>query len=445
MAKPAEARLVRSIRRWDLVAVTINAVIGAGIFGLPARVFGFIGDFSVVAFLVCAVFASLIVICFAEVGSRFSETGGPYLYAREAFGSVVGFEAGWLMWLARVSAFAANANLLVGYAGYFLPVIARGAGRNVFLCTVAASLMAINIIGVRNAARANNLFTAGKLIPIALFLAAGLWFTDWDRFTFAVAPGYAQFSTSVLLLVYAFTGFEMAVIPSGEIRDPQKNIPMALLTAIAVIASVYLLIQIVCIGTLPELASSQRPLADAASRFMGRAGASIISAGIVISIAGNLHITLLSASRIPFAMAERGELPRFLGVTHTRFHTPHSAILLTGAVMLVLTISGTFIYALTISTLARLMIYITTCAALPVLRRKAGAPRALLQVPGGVAVAAAAILLACWLLSNSTWREARDTAIAAVLGFVIFAASGLHQANVKGTEERGSQNGISAG
>jgi amino acid transporter len=152
-----------------------------------------------------------------------------------------------------------------------------------------------------------------------------------------------------LLLVYAFTGFEMAVIPSGEIRDPRRNIPMALLTAMAVIASVYLLIQIVCIGTLPELAGSQRPLADAADRFLGRAGAAIISAGVVISIIGNLRITLLSASRIPFAMGEREELPPVLGATHPRFHTPHYAILLTGAVMLALALSGTFIYALTIS------------------------------------------------------------------------------------------------
>jgi APA family basic amino acid/polyamine antiporter len=420
MTMPARPGLVRSIGRLDLIAVTINAIIGAGIFGLPAKVFGLIGNFSVIAFLVCAVFASLIVICFAEVGSRFRDTGGPYLYAREAFGPVVGFEAGWLMWLARVSAFAANGNLLVGYAGWFWPAIASPTGRYVFLSVVTIALMAINIVGVRNATRVNNLFTAGKLIPIALFIAAGLWFADWGHFAFHGAPGYAPFSSSVLLLVYAFTGFEMATIPSGEIRNPQRSIPLALLTAIALVAALYLLIQIVCIGSLPELAGSQRPLADAANRFMGHAGAAIISAGIVVSIAGNLHITILSASRIPFAMGERGELPRFLGATHPRFHTPHWAILFTGAIMLALALSGSFIYALTISTLARLTIYITTCAALPVLRRKTSAP---LEVPGGALIALAAILLAAWLLSNSTWREARDTAIAAAFGLIIFAVS----------------------
>jgi basic amino acid/polyamine antiporter, APA family len=406
-----------------LVAAVVNAVIGAGIFGLPARVFGLIGDYSIIAFLVCAVFVSLIVICFAEVGSRFSDTGGPYLYAHEAFGPIAGFATGWLMWLARVTAFAANANLLVGYAAYFWPPIASGLVRMVFLCAVALLLIAINITGVRHATRANNLFTVGKLIPVGLFIAAGLWFTDWSRFAFATIPGHAQFSSSVLVLVYAFTGFEMAVIPSGEIRDPRRDIPIALLSAMAVIASIYVLIQVACIGTLPGLANSARPLADAANRMLGGAAASAISAGIVVSIAGNLHITLLSASRIPFAMGARGELPRFLGATHARFRTPHYAILLTGAVMLTLAILGTFIYGVTISTLARMMIYITTCAALPFLRKKAGAPKALLEVPGGIAIAIAAIALAVWLLSSSTFPEARDTAIAAALGLLIFAVS----------------------
>jgi len=413
--------------RLDLVAITINAVIGAGIFGLPGKVFGLIGDFSVLAFLICAVFAALIVLCFAEVGSRFSDTGGPYLYTREAFGPTIGFGAGWLMWVARVSAFAANSNLLVGYAAYFAPEIGSGMGRNIFLCAVTLLLVAVNFAGVRRAARLNNLFTAGKLIPIVVLILAGLWFVDWSRFTFAATPAYAPFSTSVLLLVYAFTGFEMAVIPSGEIRDPRKNIPIALLSAIGLIAIVYLLIQVVCIGTLPDLAASQRPVADAASRVLGRAGAVFITAGIVISIAGNLHVTLLSASRIPFAMGQRGELPRWLGATHPRFQTPHLSILFTGCVVLVLALSGTFVYAVTVSTLARLVIYIGTCAALVVLRRQKSAPQALLQLPGGVLIPGAAILLALWLMSSNTWREVRDTSIAAALGFAILAISKQRQ------------------
>ncbi len=412
--------LLRTFGRADLIAVTINAVVGAGIFGLPSKVFALIGTFSLVAFLVCALFAGLIVLCFAEVGSRFSGTGGPYLYVREAFGPTAGFGAGWLMWLARVSAFAANSNLLVGYAAWFYPPIASPMGRNVFLCAVTLFLVAVNITGVRHAARLNNLFTAGKLIPLAVLIAVGLWFVNWPQISFPATPSWAPFSSSVLLLVYAFTGFEMAVIPGGEIRDPRRTIPVALITAIAVIAVLYILLQIVCIGVLPGLAASQRPIADAAARILGPTGAAFISAGIVISITGNLHITLLSASRIPFAMGERAELPSWLGKAHPRFRTPHLALLLTGCVVLALSLSGTFVYAVTISSLARLATYSAVAASLVILRRQPGAPAAALRLPGGPLIPGAAILLALWLLSNSTWREARDTALAAALGFAIY-------------------------
>jgi amino acid transporter len=234
-------------------------------------------------------------------------------------------------------------------------------------------------------------------------------------------PAPAAFSSAMMLLVYAYTGFEIAVIPAAEIRDPRRDLPMAILTAIAVVAVFYILIQIVCIGTLPGLAASERPLADAARRFLGRPGAAIISAGAVISIAGNLNVVMLSASRLPFAMAARGELPGILAAVNQRFRTPHASILLTSTLMAALTLSGTFLYAVTISTLARLLIYAGTCAALPVLRRSAAAPSSTFRAPAGVLVSFAVLVLATWLLWNSTWREARDTAIAAAIGLSVYA------------------------
>ncbi len=422
MAQQTEEGLVRGIRRWDLIAVAINGIIGAGIFGLPSEVFRLIGGWSVVAFAACALVVTLIILCFAEVASRFSGTGGPYLYAREAFGPLVGFEVGWLMWLARLTAFAANCNLLVKYLGYFWPDATTDLWRAVVIIVVVAALTAVNVIGVRDAAILSNLFTVGKLIPILLFVSVGLFFISPQNFSFETSPGYADFSRSVLLLIYAFTGFEMAVIPAGEVRDPRRNLPLALLTAISVVAVLYILIQVVCIGTLPELATSERPLADAGSRFLGSAGAAVISAGVLISITGNLNVLILAGSRLPFAMSERGELPEAVSATHSRFRTPYVAIAVTAAVMLALTLWSSFTSQVTISAIARLLAYAATCTALVILRRKPDAPPALFKTPAGIAVAAVALALAIWLLSNSRLIEARDSAVAASIGLAIFLA-----------------------
>ncbi|HEV7475700.1 MAG TPA: amino acid permease [Pyrinomonadaceae bacterium] len=421
MPKPTSEGLVRGIRRWDLVAITINGIIGAGIFGLPAKVFALIGSYSLLAFVACAFVVTLIILCFAEVSSRFDQTGGPYLYAREAFGGTVAFEVGWLIWLARLTAFAANCNLLVSYAGYFWPAAATGVWRVVIIVTVTAALALINILGVRQAAIASNVFTVGKLLPMTIFAVVGLFFLSPHSFALGPAPPVGAFSQSVLLLIYAFTGFEMAAIPAGEVQNPQRYLPRALLIAIGVVASLYILIQVVCVGTLPELAQSQKPLADAGSRFMGAAGGALISAGAIISITGNLNIVLLSGSRVPFAMAEQKQLPAWVGKIHPRFATPYVAIICTAAVMLVLTLKQSFVQALTISAIARLLTYAATCAALPVLRRsKASAP--LFKLPGGTVIAVLALLLAAWLLSNSTAKEAIISTIVGVVGLVICVA-----------------------
>jgi APA family basic amino acid/polyamine antiporter len=420
LAGKSEAGLIRGIRRWDLVAIAINGIIGAGIFGLPAKVFSLIGSYSLIAFVVCAVVVTLIILCFAEVGSRFEETGGPYLYAREAFGPTVAFEIGWLIWLARLTAFAANCNLLVNYLGYFFPSATDAYWRAAVITIVVVVLTTINILGIRQAATVSNLFTVGKLIPLIIFIAVGLFFLQPHAFALGPRPTSGAFSQSVLLLVYAFTGFEMAAIPAGEVHNPKKQLPHALLLAIAVVAFLYILIQIVCVGTLPELAQSQKPLADAATRFMGTAGGAIISAGAMISIIGNLNILVLSGSRIPFAIGERQQLPSFIAKVHPRFSTPHVAILITAALMLVLTLKSSFVAALTISAIARLVTYGATCIALPVLRWRNDAPPAGFRLRYGTVIAILALLLAAWLLANSTWQEARAAAIAAAVGLLIY-------------------------
>jgi amino acid transporter len=417
-----EADLVRGIRRWDLVAITINGIIGAGIFGLPSKVYALIGTYSLIAFVACALVVALIILCFAEVSSRFDETGGPYLYAREAFQPAVAFEIGWLIWLARITAFAANCNLLINYLSFFWVPATTPLWRASIIVLVVAVLAVINLLGIRQAAIVSNAFTIGKLVPIIIFIAAGLFFLNPQAYGFGPAPTTGAFSQSVLLLVYAFTGFEMATIPAGEVRDPQKSLPRALLIAILVVAVLYILIQVVCVGTLPGLKDSTKPLADAGSQFLGAAGGAIISAGAIISITGNLNILLLSGSRLPFAMAEQKQLPAFVGSIHKSFFTPWVSIVITAALMLFLTLKSSFVAALTISTIARLVTYAATCLALPVFRFRRETPAAAFRLPGGSIIAIVSLLLIVWLLYNATFNEVRATAYAAVAGLIIYLA-----------------------
>ena len=413
--------LRRILREQDLVAITINAVIGAGIFGIPGRIFSLIGPWSLLACVACGAFAGLVVLCFAEVGSRFRETGGPYLYAREAFGPGVAFGVGCLMWLARVSAFAANANLLLIYLSTFGFGLQVGYARVAALGIMASVLTTINLVGIRNAAIVNHLFTFGKLLPLIAFVSIGAIAVVPSRLVLGPAPSVSNFSAAVLLLVYAFTGFEMAAVPSGEMRQPEKSLPRSLLVALSMIAAIYVFVQAVCIGTLPQLANSTKPLADASLIFLGPVGSRLIVAGIVVSIAGNLHITVLSASRIPFAMAEQRQLPRIFRRTSNRFGSPDFAVVFTGVVMLGFTLAATFIGALSISTVSRLIVYISTCAALPVLRKKS--LPASFRIPGGIWISAAAVGISLWLLAHAPRQE-----WSAVL-FVLFASGAVFYLN----------------
>ena len=422
MEKVSEEGLIRGIRQWDLVGVTINSIIGAGIFVLPAKSFGLIGSYSIFGFLICALVVVLIILCFAEVSSRFTGTGGPYLYSREAFGPAVGFQVGWMNWIARITAYATNCNLLIVYLGFFWPAATSGLTRAAVITLISVTLTTVNVLGVRDATRTSNFFTIAKLLPIFLFIAVGLFFLTPANFALGAVPQYGTFSTAVLLLIYAFTGFENASVPAGEIINPRRTLPKAILIAMALVTFVYILIQVVCVGTLPTLGATERPLADAASGFMGPWGASIIAAGAITSVIGNLNVNILSCPRLLFAMANQRELPQFLASVHSRFRTPYVSILVTAGLMWILTLSSSLIYALTVSTIARLLAYAATCAALPTLRRKSNVPEALVKIPGGTIISIAAILLAAWLVSNSTLKEARDAGIAALVGLVIYLA-----------------------
>ncbi len=416
--------LARVLRRRDLVAFAINSVIGAGIFGIPAVLYARVGALAWGAMLAAAMVVALITLCFAEVGSAFRETGGPYLYARRVFGRAIGFQVGWLMWIARLTGFAAVLNLFVTYVGYFLPSAVQGAPRAAIVTAVIALLAAVNFLGVRRAALLNNALTVAKLVPLAAFVLVGLFYVETERLLPTAGVTASSALATVMLAIYAFSGFELLAVPGGEVRDPARDIPFALLAGLAVVAVVYVGVQIVCIGVVPNLGGSARPLADAARIALGPRGAAFMAAGALVSTLGVSHTIVLGAARLPFAMAEQGQLPMALASVHSRYRTPWVSLLVSATCLLVFTLVTTFTSAVTLTVGFRVLVYLVTCAALPVMRRRPDLPRASYRVPMGDGVAAAAVAVCAVLLAARPWAESRQLAVAVAAGFVAYRLVG---------------------
>lgn len=407
--------------RRDLTAFAINRVIGAGIFGIPAVLYASVGSLSIAAFLLAALVVSLVTLCFAEVGSAHRDTGGPYLYAYRTFGPLVGFEVGWLLWVTQLGGFATVINLFVNYIGWFAPSATTGLPRVVIVAAIVISLALVNVLGVRRAAVINNVLTLGKLLPLVLFIVVGARFIDTARFTLVGPPTAVALSGAVLIAIYAFSGFEVLGVPSGEIQDPERTIPFALLTGLVVVAMIYVGVQVVAIGTLPGLATSARPLAEAAGRTFGRTGATVMVMGALISTLGVSHAILLAAGRMPFAMAERRQLPGWIAAVHPVYRTPFAGLIVSAIAMALFTLATTFTSALTITVGLRVIIYLVTCAALPVLRRRPGQARAAFRVPAGNVVALLSVVTCIGLLVMRPWTETRQLVIVLVLGILVWA------------------------
>jgi len=315
--------LKREIRRWDLVLLMINSIVGAGIFGLPATIAGQSGIYSIPAIFACGLVVFIIALCFAEVASRFSRTGGPYLYTLHAFGRIPAVTIGWILFITRLATYAAQINLLVSYLGFFHPVLGTPVARHTAITVITLVLSFITYRGVKTSTFTNNLLAVAKLLPLFLFIIVGAFFINPSLFDTAQSlPSLPEFSGSVFVLIFAFTGFEAILVNTGEMQNPEKNIPFALMTAIIFVAIFYGMIQIVCMGTLPGLPDSKYPLSAAATIFMGPAGALIISIGAVLSIGGALNTVMLVGSRVPFAFSQEKQLPPLFSYLHPRHRTP---------------------------------------------------------------------------------------------------------------------------
>ncbi len=430
-SRAATPSLRRELGRWDLTAIGINQVIGGAVFALPASLAALSGAWSPLL-AVAAGFASLLIaVTFAEVGSRFDATGGPYLYTRAAFGRFAAFEVGWMQWFTRVASWAAVINVLAASLGFYWPVVTAGAPRAALMTGIIAVLAIINVLGIRQSAIVLNALTIGKLTPLAIFIAAGLPAVAWDRLAPGAAPDAASLSRSALLLIYAFGGYEVVPVPAGEAKDPRRGVPFALVTTILAVTVILALAQVVCLGTLPALASSKTPLADAAAVFLGAGGAALLTLGAVLSTLGNNMGQALSGSRSLFALAEQGDVPRFFASVHPRFRTPAVAIVTTAAASLGLAVSGTFASMAAASAISRLVVYVATCAAALQLRRRAfgGTVRpATFVVPLGPVIPVTAIVIALAILAGASSTQLISGAVALAAGAVLFLiAAGRHE------------------
>jgi amino acid transporter len=401
----AQPRLVRALGRWDFTALVVNAVIGSAIFGLPAVLAGLTGVWSPLVMLLAALGILPIVLCHAEVASRFREAGGVYLYAGEAFGGFVGFQAGWLTFWIRATSMGANLNVFVNYLAEVAPLAGQPAARIATMIVVTALVALVNVRGVRQSARTVDLFVVAKVAPLVALVLLGLWHVRADVFAgqTVARPDWAQ---AILLLVFAYGGFEAALIPAGEVRDPRRDAPFALLVALAIVATVYMLVQVAVVGLVPHAAGAEAPLAAAFGVFLGAAG--VIAAGLaamVSTYAWTLGSTL-NSPRILYSMSERGDLPTWLGHVHPRFRTPDMAILAYAGAGLAFAVSGGFAANATLSAIVRLVTYALVCASLVALRRRRGVEPPAFRLREGEVVAALGLAFCAWLISTRTFTQA---------------------------------------
>jgi amino acid transporter len=401
----AQPQLVRAIGRWDFTALVVNGVIGSSIYGMPAVLAGLTGAWSPVAMLAAGAGILPIVLCHAEVASRFREAGGSYLYVREAFGAGLGFQAGWLSFWIRVTSMGANLNVFVNYLAEMAPAAGRPPGRAVTMCAVAALVTFVNVRGVRQSARTVDAFVLAKLAPLLGLVLLGIWRVRPEVFA-SQAVSRLDWTQAILLLVFAYGGFEAALIPAGEVRDPRRDAAFSLLVALAVVAGVYMLVQVAVVGLVPQAAQSGAPVAAACGVLLGRAGLTLAGLAAMVSTYGWTVGSTLTSPRILYSMAERGDLPAALGRVHPRFRTPAVAVVVYAAAGLAFALSGGFAANATLSAIVRLVTYGLVCASLLALRRRDAGRAAAFRLPVGGLWAGLGLAFCAWLISTRTFAQA---------------------------------------
>jgi amino acid transporter len=417
--------LVRAIGRWSLAALVLNGVIGSSVFGLPSVIAGKLGGAAPIAWLVAAVGIGVVVACFAEVASRFSTAGGPYLYARAAFGRLLGIEMGWMAYLVRLTAAATNANLFVIYLGELWPGSQGTLATRLVLAALIAPLAAINYRGVSQGSRISSIMIAAKLVPLTFFILAGLALVVPHpvESVAVTAPTPQVWLDAILLLVFAYGGFEAALVPLGEAKNPERDAPFALLLCLLTCTVIYTLVQVVVLAALPDPAATTRPLAEAARIFLGPWGATMMALAAMISVYGYIAGAMVNVPRLTYAMAEEADLPAFFSRVHPVFRTPYVSVVIYAILVWAMAASSGFLQNLSLSAVSRLFTYGLVCAALLQFRRweRSGHSHGIapprFRLPGGAMVAILGIIFSLLMATRMSRQELIVMSATLLIGF----------------------------
>ena len=397
----------------------LNTMIGSSIFGLPSLIAAHLGRLSPAGYLVAFAGVAAIAACLAEVASQFQEAGGPYLYARAAFGPFVAIQIGWLTWLVRISAASAVANLFISYLAAFVPAVNAPLIRVAVIAALLSFLAIMNYRGVSSGNRLSNFFTMTKLALLAAFIVGGLVALAWHPAIRVVPAGMpasvGDWFDAIILMVYSYGGFEAALFAAGEARNPRNDAPSALAIALVTATFIFVAVQYVVIHTLANPAATNTPVVDSARQFLGPIGVALVIAGTLVSTYGYLSANMLHTPRITFAMAEHGEFPKLFAAIHPRFRTPHLSIVAFAVLLTLFSAAGNFRWNAMLSAVARMFMYGSIAAALPILRRKQP-HAATFRLPGGLVFAALALLFSLVLATRMHWGELAVVLITLALG-----------------------------
>ncbi len=422
--------LVRGIGFMGLAVIVINSMIGAGIFALPAAVSARAGVLSPWLFLAVGLLIISVVLTFAELSSYFKSSGGPVLFTTTAFGPLAGFTTGWVLFVSRMAAFAANTTVMAVYLGAIWPWFSEGIGRTLLIVVVTSVLTYANLIGVKEGIRTMAVITFFKLTPILLLIVLGLQHVSSDILFPATMPTIDDLGGTTLLLVYAFVGFESVTIVSGESKNPTRTMPRALVMTVIATGTLYFLIVLAYISVLPDAGASGATLIDVGRELMGPAGAVLITLAAFFSIGGNLSSIMLAVPRLTFALAQDRLLPKWFGQIHEKYSTPGNSIIFLGGLGLIFALTGSFAYLAAASSLMRLIAYVLCISALPAIRRKAtAAERAdAYRLKGGYTIPAFALVLCIWMGAQSSLLSWQVTGGLVAAGLALYAVSAQRRA-----------------